>query len=150
MIVLKMSFKKTILLAWLFIATFDQLQAQQVAQLQSPDKSIALQVFLSASGEIQYRIQRSGVTIIQPSALGVMMQGHDFTQSMKLVTTSKPERITDSYQTKNAKKSNILYQANQLVMSFANEEKKKMEIIFRLSNDGAAFRYSFPWIKNKE
>jgi alpha-glucosidase len=150
MIVLKMSLKNVILLGWLFIGTFNQLQAQQVAQLQSPDRSIALQVSLSASGEIQYRIQRSGVNVIRPSALGVMMKGHDFTQGMKLVNTSKPERITDRYQTKNAKKSSILYQANQLVMTFANEEVKKMDIIFRLSNDGAAFRYSFPWIKNNE
>jgi alpha-glucosidase len=126
------------------------LPAQEVAQLQSPDKSIVLNVFLSASGEIQYRIKRSGVNVIQPSALGVMMKGHDFTLGMKLVNTSKPERITDSYQTKNAKKSSIFYQANQLVLSFVNEEKKKMDIIFRLSNDGAAFRYSFPWIKNNE
>jgi alpha-glucosidase len=155
--VLKMSLKSRILLVWLLIGmngwgigTVNQLHAQQVAQLQSPDKSIALHVSLSASGEIQYRIQRSGVNVIQPSALGVMMKGHDFTQGMKLINTSKPERITDSYQTKNAKKSSILYQANQLVMSFVNEEKKKMEIIFRLSNDGAAFRYSFPWINNNE
>ncbi|HEY8917247.1 MAG TPA: glycoside hydrolase family 97 catalytic domain-containing protein [Chitinophaga sp.] len=132
------------------MGTMDQLQAQQLAQLQSPDKSIALNVSLSAAGEIQYRIQRSGVDIIQPSALGVMMKGHDFTQGMKLVTVSKPQRIADSYQTKNAKKSSILYQANQLVLSFANEEKKKMDIIFRLSNDGVAFRYSFPWIKDNE
>jgi hypothetical protein len=143
-----MSLKNIILLVWL--GTFNQLQAQQIAQLQSPDKSIALHVSLSASGEIQYSIQKSGINVIQPSALGVMMQGHDFTQGMKLVMTSKPQRITDSYQTKNAKKSSILYQANQLVLSFTNEEAKKMDIIFRLSNDGAAFRYSFPWIKNNE
>lgn len=154
---MKMSFRNTILLVWLLIGmngrgngTMHQLQAQQVAQLQSPDKSIVLQVFLSASGEIQYSIQRSGVNVIHPSALGVMMKGHDFTQGMKLVMTSKPVRITDSYQTKNAKKSSMLYQANQLVMSFANDEKKKMDIIFRLSNDGVAFRYRFPWIKNNE
>ncbi|HEX6426092.1 MAG TPA: glycoside hydrolase family 97 catalytic domain-containing protein [Niastella sp.] len=145
-----MSLKKAFFV-WLLIAgTFNQLQAQQVAQLQSPDRSIELQVSLSASGEIQYRIQRSGVTVIHPSALGVMMKGHDFTQGMKLVNTSKPERITDSYQTKNAKKSSILYQANELVMTFTNNEKNKMDLIFRLSNDGAAFRYSFPWIKNNE
>ncbi|MVT12081.1 glycoside hydrolase family 97 protein [Chitinophaga sp. ysch24] len=132
------------------IGMMNLLQAQQVAQLQSPDKSIALNVFLSASGEIQYRIQKSGINVIQPSALGVMMKGHDFTQGMKLVMTSKPERITDSYQTKNAKKSSILYQANQLVISFANPEKEKMDIIFRLSDDGVAFRYRFPWIKNNE
>jgi len=155
--VMKMSFKSTILLGWLLtglngwgIGIMNPLKAQQVAQVQSPDKSIVLNVFLSASGEIQYGIQRSGVDIIQPSALGVMMKGHDFTQGMKLVTASKPVRVTDSYQTKNAKKSSIFYQANQLVMSFANGEKEKMDIIFRLSNDGAAFRYRFPWIKNNE
>ena len=125
-------------------------KAQQVAQLQSPDKSLVLNVFLSASGEVQYRIQKSGVNIIQPSALGMMMKSHDFTQRMKLAAKSKPERITDNYQTKNAKKSSIQYQANQLVLSFINEEEKKMDIIFRLSNDGLAFRYSFPWIKNSE
>ncbi|SEN42476.1 Glycosyl-hydrolase 97 C-terminal, oligomerisation [Chitinophaga rupis] len=154
---MKMSFKNTILLVWLLIGMngwgggiMNPLKAQQVAQLQSPDKSIVLNVSLSASGEIQYGIQRSGVDVIHPSALGLMMKGHDFTQGMKLVTASKPVRITDSYQTKNAKKSSILYQANQLVMSFTNGEKEKMDIIFRLSNDGVAFRYRFPWIKNNE
>lgn len=146
-----MSLKSTIIfLVWLLPGILNQVQAQQVARLQSPDKSIALQVYLSASGEMQYKLERSGVTIIHPSALGVMMKGHDFTRGMKLVGTSKPQRITDSYQTKNAKKSSMLYQANQLVMSFLNEEGKKMDLIFRLSNDGAAFRYSFPWINSKE
>jgi hypothetical protein len=145
-----MSLKNSVLLVCLFIAIGNQLQAQQVAQLQSPDKSIELQVSLSATGEIQYSIQRSGDTIMYPSALGLLMQGHDFTRGMKLAGTSKPEHVTDSYQTRNAKKSSIMYQANQLVLSFVNEEEKKMELIFRLSNDGAAFRYAFPWIKNNE
>jgi hypothetical protein len=142
--------KNTILLLFALIGSNVWGKAQQVAQLQSPDKSLVLNVFLSASGEVQYRIQKSGVNIIQPSVLGMMMKSHDFTQRMKLAAKSKPERITDNYQTKNAKKSSIQYQANQLVLSFINEEEKKMDIIFRLSNDGLAFRYSFPWIKNKE
>ncbi|HBO73197.1 MAG TPA: alpha-glucosidase, partial [Marinilabiliales bacterium] len=123
---------------------------KQVAQLQSPDKSITLNITLTDSGKVQYFIQKSGIDIIQPSALGVMMQGHDFTQNLKMELVSKPELIIDSYQTKNAKKSNILYQANELVVSFSNEEEKKVDVIFRLSNDGLAFRYSFPWIENNE
>jgi hypothetical protein len=142
--------KNTILLLFALIGSNVWGKAQQVAQLQSPDKSLVLNVFLSTSGEVQYRIQKSGVNIIQPSVLGMMMKSHDFTQRMKLAAKSKPERITDNYQTKNAKKSSIQYQANQLVLSFINKEEKKMDIIFRLSNDGLAFRYSFPWIKNKE
>jgi hypothetical protein len=145
-----MSLKSTILSVCLFITIGNQLHAQQLAQLQSPDRSIALKVSVSASGDIQYSIQKAGVNIIEPSALGLMMQGHDFSHGMKLVSKLKPEYITESYQTKNAKKSSIIYQANQLVLSFVNEEQKKMDLIFRLSNDGAAFRYSFPWIKNNE
>lgn len=122
----------------------------QVAKLESPDKSIILNVFLSASGEIQYQVKKSGVDVIQSSALGVMMKDHDFARHMKLATIKAPERIQDNYQIKNAKKSNINYKANQLVISFINEEGKKMDVIFRLSNDGVAFRYSFPWIKNDE
>ncbi|MBN2174225.1 MAG: glycoside hydrolase family 97 catalytic domain-containing protein [Bacteroidales bacterium] len=107
-------------------------------------------MFISASGEIQYGVQKAGVSVIQPSALGVTMKSHDFTQGLKLVTVSKPERIADRYRTKNAKKSNILYLANQLVMSFTNEEEKEMDVIFRLSDDGLAFRYSFSWVDNNE
>lgn len=150
MLILKMTLKKMVLLLLVGVGILKQLHAQPVAQLQSPDKSIALKVFLSASGEIQYQVKKAGVDIIQPSALGLIMKGHDFTQGMKLLTASKPVRITDSYQTKNAKKSSIVYQANQSVISFVNDEKKKMSVIFRLSNDGVAFRYSFPWIKNDE
>ncbi len=120
----------------------------QVAKLESPNKSIVLNVFLSASGEIQYQVKKADVNVIQSSTLGVMMKDHDFTQHMKLATVKASERIQDSYQIKNAKKSSINYKANQLVISFINEEGKKMDIIFRLSNDGVAFRYSFPWIKN--
>ena len=106
-----MSLKNAILLCWLLTGingwgkgTGNQLHAQHIAHVQSPDKSIVLQVLLSATGEIQYTVQKSGVKVIQPSALGVMMKGHDFTQGMKLANVSKPERITDRYQTKNAKR----------------------------------------------
>ncbi|WP_343674674.1 glycoside hydrolase family 97 catalytic domain-containing protein [Chitinophaga sp.] len=127
-----------------------ELQTHQVAKLESPDKSIVLEVLLSPSGEVKYQIQKSGVNVINPSNLGVMMKGHDFIQGLRLVSTTKPERVTDAYQTKNAKKSSIVYQANQLVMTFSNMENKRMDIVFRLSNDGAAFRYLFPWVKSNE
>lgn len=157
MSVLKMSLKNAVFLVWLLFGmssygsgVSDQSGDKQVAKIQSPDKSITLNVSLSASGEVQYSVQKSGVNVIQPSALGLMMKGHDFTRHLKLATISKPELVKDNYQTWNAKKSSILYQANELVLSFFNEEGKKMDVIFRLSNDGLAFRYSFPWVEENE
>ncbi|OQP60518.1 alpha-glucosidase [Niastella vici] len=138
------------LVLFLILCTAIRMQAQQVANLASPDKSIVLNVSLSAEGEIQYGVQKSGINVIEPSALGVLMKGHDFTRRMKLVTLAGPKQVLDSYQIQNAKKSNIHYQANQLTVSFVNDEQKKMDIIFRLSNDGVAFRYFFPWINGEE
>lgn len=153
---MKMRFKNTLLLGCLLIGINSlglgivPLHAQQVARLTSPDRSIVLNVFLSASGEIQYSIQKSGVDVIHLSALGISMKEHDFAKGLQLVKTSKTAPIAESYHTRNAKKSNILYQANQLILSFVNDESKEMDVTFRLSNDGAAFRYSFPWIKQHE
>lgn len=127
-----------------------QHQVQEVAKLESPDRSIILSVSLSASGEIQYELQKAGISVIEPSALGVTMKGHHFAQRMKLATVTAPEIIQDSYQLKNGKKSSIRYQANQLTVSFVNEETKKMDVIFRLSNDGLAFRYFFPWVNGEQ
>ena len=144
---------KTKVLVLVCILFYHSLLAQEtkgIARLENPDRSIVLNVFLSASGKIEYEVKKSGISVIEPSALGVMMKGHDFVKNMKLVSIKKSVSIRDSYQIKNAKKSHIQYLANQLVASFVNEEGEKMEIIFRLSNDGVAFRYSFPWIKNKE
>ncbi len=132
------------------IGDSSKFREDQITQFQSPDESVKLSVFLSASGEIQYSVQRAGIDIIQPSALGISMKGHDFTRNMKVEAISKPEQIEDRYQTTNAKKSSILYQANKLVISFSNKEEKEMDIIFQLSNDGVAFRYSFPWVNSNE
>lgn len=124
--------------------------AQAAAYLYSPDKSILLAVQVTATGEIIYTIQKNGKEIILPSALGINMQGHDFAYGLKLVNTSALQSIVENYPMLNAKKSNITYTANEWALSFANTEGLRMDILFRLSNDGAAFRYYFPWIKNNQ
>ena len=44
----------------------------------------------------------------------------------------------------NAKKKNINYAATQRVIETKTASGKKMNIIFRVSNDGVAFQYEFP------
>lgn len=141
-------YRKILFLVSLCLAL--QAQAQQTFSLESPDKSVVLTLAVSASGEIQYEIKKSGTSVIEPSSLGILMKGHDFTRRLKLIKISAPELIKDNYQTVNAKRSVIQYQANQWIISFTNEEDKSMDVIFRISNDGAAFRYYFPWVNKEE
>ena len=44
----------------------------------------------------------------------------------------------------NAKKKNINYVATQRIIETQTASGKKMNIVFRVSNDGVAFRYKFP------
>jgi hypothetical protein len=44
----------------------------------------------------------------------------------------------------NAKKKNITYVATQRIIETQTPSGKKMNIVFRVSNDGVAFRYKFP------
>jgi alpha-glucosidase len=125
-------------------------QAEQTVRLESPDKSLQLTCVLSESGEIQYTLTKSGVRVLEPSTLGIVMKGHDFARGLKSLAASVPQLVKDDYRMVIAKKSNIHYEAMQFIASFANAEGKQMDIIFRLSNDGLAFRYYFPWVNQQE
>ena len=125
-------------------------QAQQAVRLESPDKLLQLKLSLSESGEIQYNLMKSGVRVLESSTLGIVMTGHNFSQEMKLLSASEPLLVKDDYQMANAKKSNIHYEAKQLTASFTNTEGKQMDIIFRLSDGGLAFRYYFPWVDQEQ
>ncbi|HRI78702.1 MAG TPA: glycoside hydrolase family 97 catalytic domain-containing protein [Cyclobacteriaceae bacterium] len=58
--------------------------------------------------------------------------------------TSTPVLVKDSYEMLTAKKKKINYLANEGVVSTQTSSGKMMNIIFRVSNDGVAFRYEFP------
>ena len=121
---------------------------QLPVKIVSPDKKLEVSVTI-AKGQISYIIKREGKTIIEPSLLGIEMEKENFSGNLKLIKASTPILVNENYQSLNAKKSKINYKANQLVASYKNSNGRKMDIIFRISNDGVAFRYYFPWIKGE-
>lgn len=133
--------------AVLFIYS-ENLFAQAAATVSSPDKSITAIVQLK-EGSISYTIKKNGTTVIEPSSLGITMSDVDFSKELKLISVSKPVLVIDSYETLTAKKKNIQYKANKVIVSLKNTDGRQMDIIFSISNDGVAFRYYFPWLKNE-
>lgn len=120
--------------------------AQLPVKIASPDKSIVATIEMER-GEIRYTVKLQGKNVIEPSLLGIEMENENFSNNMRLVNTVGPVLINQNYQSLNVKKSNINYKANQLTISYKNSHGKQMDIIFRVSNDGVAFRYYFPWVK---
>ena len=109
--------------------------------ISSPDKNIL--VTCNAEKAV-YSISYKGQSITQDSKLGVIREDEDFSKDLKVIKASAPTVVRDNYTMINAKKKNINYVATQRIIETQTASGKKMNIVFRVSNDGVAFRYKFP------
>ncbi len=115
--------------------------AQSVYTVTSPDQKIVLSCDMNSN---IYTVAYGGQMVMRPSKLGIVRADEDFSKGLKTLAVSKPTLITDSYTMVNAKKKQITYRATQRTIETVTPNGKKMNIIFRVSDDGVAFRYEFP------
>ena len=110
----------------------------------SPDKNITVRFSLSDDKRAFYAISHHDTLVLQPSKLGVVMEDADFSKDLQLESVSEVEQVQDSYHIAHGKRLDNTYKANQRVYHLKNGAGKKMDVIFRVSDDGVAFRYFFP------
>jgi len=107
----------------------------------SPDKKINLNVAINPQSVLVYSIEHDGQLVVLESQLGLVLSQADFTKDLKITKKTKLKKISDTYQMRVGKKSHIAYTANEQTVEVSNSKKQKMEMVFRVSNDGVAFRY---------
>jgi len=113
-------------------------------EVKSPDSRITVNFWLTQNGEPVYSVSHSGTTILKQSKLGVVRSDDDFTTGLKIVSASNEDFVTDNYIILHGKRLNCNYEANKRIFCLSNSNKKIIEIIFQISNDGVAFRYHCP------
>jgi len=106
----------------------------------SPDKHLQVHLINDDSG-LHYSITRGDKTIVKNSALGLELTDADFTKKISIKNTSAIKTINDDYEMMVGKKHKIHYQANEQTYTIKNSAGQELDITFRLSNDGVAFRY---------
>lgn len=109
--------------------------------ISSPDKTIVVSCNIQ---QAVYSIAYKGETVLKDSKLGLIREDEDFSKNLKVLKVSKPAIVKDSYTMLNAKKQQITYTATERIWKTKTAAGKKMNIVFRVSNDGVAFRYVFP------
>jgi hypothetical protein len=109
--------------------------------LTSPDRHISVQLNESPGKPLTYTVSRDGKPVLLASELGLQLQGADLAGALTIAASSKVGTVTDKYQMATGKKRDITYNANEQTYSVQNAQKQKMDIVFRVSNDGVAFRY---------
>ncbi|MGF1923061.1 MAG: glycoside hydrolase family 97 catalytic domain-containing protein [Bacteroidia bacterium] len=115
--------------------------AQSIYSVSSPDKKIVLTCDMSTNS---YTVSFNGQIVLRQSKLGLIREDQDFSKNLKTIKVSKATLVSDSYSMLNAKRKNISYRAMERIIETETPNGKKMNMIFRISNDGVAFRYEFP------
>ncbi len=109
--------------------------------LASPDRHITVSVIARTGKPLMYTVARDGKPVLLPSALGLQLQGADLSGALTITNASQDKAITDDYRMAVGKKRDISYRATEKTWTVQNAQNQKMDIVFRVSNDGVAFRY---------
>lgn len=132
------------LMRWLFALVSAMVGGLGAAEVKSPDGKLVVDFRMNAEGSPVYSIAREGVTVLGESRLGLTRGEADFTRGLRLVAESKVERVRDRYALAASKRRWHDYRALRRVFSLADLAGRRLEIVFQVSNDGAAFRHVFP------
>ena len=118
------------------------LAAQDVV-VKGPDEKLQLAVLVQNETKPGYSVSYNGKTMLEKSPLGMNTNIGDFTKNLKL-TGHSVDKIDTVYQQTRIKVSNVHYRANELTCHLENEQGQKLGVVFRVSDNDVAFRYTLP------
>lgn len=113
--------------------------AQETMTVKSPDSKLEVKLE-NTNGRAFYTVVLNGKTFLEESALGLKTSLGDFADSLTFVSETS-RAISESYELDRAKVSHVDYKANEGVFSFVNPKQDTLKVIFRVSNNDAAFSY---------
>lgn len=138
------------MIAVLFIF-ITSLSIAQKATIESPNKKISIALNNQQNSDlgewylsINYKENYQTTVVIPNIKLGLLRSDQDFSSELKFEKISSPQIKNENYYAIHGKRSQCNNSANEVVVSFENPSKVKMNLIIRAYNDGVAFRYEFP------
>ncbi len=108
----------------------------------SPDGSLKATVSLTEEGKLSYTVSRDERIIVDESPLGLKLSSTDLTEGLELVEAVSGS-VDDSYSLPVGKRSQYRDCCNTLSV-MTKKGSWKQEVLFRVYDDGFAFRYAIP------
>lgn len=112
--------------------------------LLSPDKDLGVYVSNQQTAS-SFLVTYKGDTLVQPSSLGLQLMDADFTENVSISGASE-KSFDETWTTINGKQLSVRNHYNEYTLKVEklDDTKQFYHIIFRIYNDGFAYRYSFP------
>ena len=125
-----------------FVSTFTPIVAQEQA---SPNGNVVVSFSLNKQGVPFYKISYKNKPVIKESSLGFLLKGSEsLTENFKILDAQKTN-FKETWQPVWGEETEILNHYNELLVSLEQTTSlQKMNIRFRVYNEGVGFRYEFP------
>lgn len=109
----------------------------------SPDGGVQVSFRLTAEGAPQYMVTQDGVPVLDWSRMGLVSAEEDLTRGFRVLRT-RTSSFNDSWETVWGEERRITDSHREWTIALKHRSGLRMDIIFRVFDDGFAFRYVFP------
>lgn len=140
-----MRFKK-IMAAVIAVLLVQFVYADQSIIIQSPDQNIQLGIMHRDNGDVAYRVLYKGKTVIAPSGLGFKLNVPAISLVKFNLLSADSSATDENWNPVWGEQSVIRNHYKQLLLQLADRSGSgiRLNIVFRVFNDGVGFRYEFP------
>lgn len=129
---------------FLLMSIFQTVFAQKNYELISPNKKLKMTVSQSKEDGVMYSFVADGKSLISPSQLGLALDGKSSTNNWAVVKTEN-RKVNTVWKPLWGKRAEVADKFNEITLLLAKEmnSTSNLKIIFRMYDDGLAFRYVF-------
>ena len=120
-------------------------------KLESPNSKISLEFNLDENGTPVYSVQYNGNYVINPGNLGITLKDKLSLDSGFEISEHKIIEVNEPWEPVLGEESHIQNRYNEIIFKLKHlKSNKKLNIVFRVFDEGVAFRYEFPFDKSVE
>ncbi|WP_396171650.1 glycoside hydrolase family 97 protein [Flavobacterium sp.] len=131
-----------IFLSLFLISVLNMVYSQNV---KSPSSIIAVDFKLTASGQPAYAVNYNNKGVIAESTLGIVLKDKKALTTNFEIANVKNSSFNESWKPVLGEQSIIVNHYNELFIELVQKETNiKMNLVFRVFDEGLAFRYDFP------
>lgn len=118
--------------------------APQVASVESPGKVLKVSLLLDG-GTARYRVERLGETVVEDSKLGFALRDGRLDGDFALLGQQR-RSVDDTWEQPWGERRLTRNHFNELTVQLAETtgSKRRLDVVFRVYDDGLGFRYVFP------
>jgi len=130
----------------MFLISILSVEAQNVS---SPSKTISLSFKLSSDGKPTYSVSYKTKSIVKESTLGIAIKESKSLETNFKIDSIGQKSFNETWQPVLGEQSNIKNSYNEMTVALSQPSTdRRINIIFRVFDEGVAFRYEFPKQKN--